>query len=674
MFKKCVILLSVLLLIFSFNSVKADNVCPYQTASCLDEGFCNWGNIECSPNYRCNGYGEKCAFCGEGYEGIPPNCHICGNGEIEQGEDCEGNNLDEMTCGALGFADGDLSCNNCQFNTSQCSDHYVFVTQNTYSSDLGGITGAHIKCQQEAEAAGLDGNWKAWISVHNLDREIGINEPTKDINLEYEARDFIKHYNSIYKCVSGTKIADNWNDLTDGTLDNQINCNAGGNPVGQPYWVWTNTDKSGSVNGEEWRDCDEFRSDREQNGDNQVWKGLNNIAWANANLEPTGPDNLKWHDDDWTESRFLYCSQNARLYCFQQEFDGDADEIDCQVATGETINWQPYNSGYCDVEGGCDTFHDWENYYGGFCCGDDEREELWYYGNDGGKSCCMQGIHTCVNNNGQCQTGLEGIDIDGSCEDNQDNDCDGNIDSDDTDCSVNNIDLRATNNNLCDYQGQSFSNTFKNNNDFSVSEVYITDRIFDSNNQISIKNKQCDILSANGICSNNYNLNNLGAGNYYHNIVATYTDNFNNNQEVTKENYASFTVLSNDNVACCAPENTVPTGGRVCCDERPTDGPGGSCGCPSGFDWSGAQQKCVPEAGVICFSSDDNEREDLSCAFIWFSGSIIQGNLWWGDAFNQNIVDCFIQDDINENPTLACCPYITYNDNKYGEPAEIEVF
>ncbi len=46
---------------------------------------------------------------------------VCGNGIIENGEDCEGNNLNGKTCESLGYASGTLSCDiSCSFNTSNC--------------------------------------------------------------------------------------------------------------------------------------------------------------------------------------------------------------------------------------------------------------------------------------------------------------------------------------------------------------------------------------------------------------------------------------------------------------------------------------------------------------------------------------------------------------------------
>ena len=47
---------------------------------------------------------------------------LCGNGVINQGEECDGNNFAGHTCQTSGFSGGFLTCNaNCTINTSQCT-------------------------------------------------------------------------------------------------------------------------------------------------------------------------------------------------------------------------------------------------------------------------------------------------------------------------------------------------------------------------------------------------------------------------------------------------------------------------------------------------------------------------------------------------------------------------
>jgi hypothetical protein len=46
---------------------------------------------------------------------------LCGNGNIDSGEECDGSNLGGQTCASRGYAGGTLACNsNCAFNASQC--------------------------------------------------------------------------------------------------------------------------------------------------------------------------------------------------------------------------------------------------------------------------------------------------------------------------------------------------------------------------------------------------------------------------------------------------------------------------------------------------------------------------------------------------------------------------
>lgn len=47
---------------------------------------------------------------------------VCGNGIVEGGEDCEGNDLGGETCRSLGYEKGNLNCDvACAFDTSECT-------------------------------------------------------------------------------------------------------------------------------------------------------------------------------------------------------------------------------------------------------------------------------------------------------------------------------------------------------------------------------------------------------------------------------------------------------------------------------------------------------------------------------------------------------------------------
>jgi len=88
----------------------------------------------------CNDVGGICEHpsdCTDGYECYqsqldctvyPATCCCvvsttqCSNGNIDPGEQCDGNDLGGKTCQDFGFTGGTLSCNsNCTFNTSGCT-------------------------------------------------------------------------------------------------------------------------------------------------------------------------------------------------------------------------------------------------------------------------------------------------------------------------------------------------------------------------------------------------------------------------------------------------------------------------------------------------------------------------------------------------------------------------
>lgn len=97
-------------------------------------------------------------------------------------------------------------CNGTNWIDMTAAQTYLctFVTSTTYSENLGGVSGANADCAARATAAGFPGTYKAWIAVTT-----GIDDP---------ATTFL-HGIVPYKLVDGTTtIANDWTDLTDGTL------------------------------------------------------------------------------------------------------------------------------------------------------------------------------------------------------------------------------------------------------------------------------------------------------------------------------------------------------------------------------------------------------------------------------------------------------------------------
>jgi hypothetical protein len=51
----------------------------------------------------------------------PPPMPMCGDGVVDEGEECDGSNLAEQTCQTLGFEQGQLTCGACRFVKTLCT-------------------------------------------------------------------------------------------------------------------------------------------------------------------------------------------------------------------------------------------------------------------------------------------------------------------------------------------------------------------------------------------------------------------------------------------------------------------------------------------------------------------------------------------------------------------------
>lgn len=151
----------------------------------------------------------------------------------------------------------------------------VFVTSSTYNSNLGGLAGADAKCQERANAAGLGGNWRAWLSDSKASAAFRlIKSPAP------------------YVLLNGSVIANNWSDLTDGSIG-QIRITETGSDVYTPVWTGTNTNGSGS--GSYCGDWLSTSSVTGTQGYSYSWQG--GATWTSY----------------WT----VWCSGSAALYCIE---------------------------------------------------------------------------------------------------------------------------------------------------------------------------------------------------------------------------------------------------------------------------------------------------------------------------------------------------------------------
>jgi len=157
----------------------------------------------------------------------------------------------------------------------------VFVTNASVLGNFGGLSTADALCQQEADAAGLTGTYKAWLSSST-------QSPTSRMTKSLDG----------YVLPDGTLIANDWGDLTDGTIQNPINRFADGTLYGADS-VWTGTQADGS-----------------NIGNDPLWYCED---WTNQYADDsTGFGATNYTNAYWTEESAMYCDITARFYCFEQ--------------------------------------------------------------------------------------------------------------------------------------------------------------------------------------------------------------------------------------------------------------------------------------------------------------------------------------------------------------------
>lgn len=196
----------------------------------------------------------------------------CGNGQLDDGEECDD-----------GAQEPDDGC------SSTCTKEFrrVFVTSQFWSGALGGVEGADQKCQGAADAAGLPGDYKAWISTAD----------------ESPSKRFIQS-TVPYRQINGVEVAHDWNELVGGTLQNGIIVSELNGPAGKGSHtcmpveiapVWTGTRETGTM-----VPGDYFCSQ---------WNGTVGSGMAGR----AGATNSQWTQDCITT-----CQDQAALYCVEQ--------------------------------------------------------------------------------------------------------------------------------------------------------------------------------------------------------------------------------------------------------------------------------------------------------------------------------------------------------------------
>ena len=170
--------------------------------------------------------------------------------------------------------------------------------------DNSGILGADMKCQALANDAGLNGNYKAWISGSTTSSDPLSSPSSRFANFKEDDIPIP------FRLVDGTIIADSWDDLLDGSLQHPIDMDENGLTIntfsGDTPIVWTNTRTNGNTYAyNSLTNCRQWS--RNSDGlETQIRGYVGNSVQSNS----------RWTKESNTQPK--KCDTKRRLYCFQQ--------------------------------------------------------------------------------------------------------------------------------------------------------------------------------------------------------------------------------------------------------------------------------------------------------------------------------------------------------------------
>ncbi len=271
---------------------------------------CDDGNASVNPGAAefCNGTDDDCD--GSIDEGLTFDAD--GDGYTTD-DSCEGskNDCDDgdpaINPGATEVCDGDDNdCDGAVDEGGVCGSKTVFVSSLVHNGNFGGLAAADAWCQQLANNAGLGGTYVAWLSGRSSD---GANSDGQDVT------DRFTPSAGPYELVNGTKVADSFADLTDGTLDHAIDRTEVNLTLssGDEHRVWTNTLTNGLAF--------DYRRDCAGGGGPTTWTcsevsgGTYECRFESGAFGIATSTTASWtHLTDNNTA----CDNLFRLYCFEQ--------------------------------------------------------------------------------------------------------------------------------------------------------------------------------------------------------------------------------------------------------------------------------------------------------------------------------------------------------------------
>jgi len=167
--------------------------------------------------------------------------------------------------------------------SNERNEKTVFVTSESFNGNLGGLKGTDEKCQAQADDPAStvpSGTYLAWLSD-------GTDSP--DTRFTKSSHPYV--------LPDGTRIAENYTDLTDGSIQHLIDIDSTGKTVGQNRF-WTGTNEDGTT-AQPFRTC-------------TGW--MNPITNARGMVGSTGHTLTSWSSQSQNRCNTI----SNRLACFQQ--------------------------------------------------------------------------------------------------------------------------------------------------------------------------------------------------------------------------------------------------------------------------------------------------------------------------------------------------------------------
>lgn len=161
------------------------------------------------------------------------------------------------------------------------AEKVVFVTKGRTNGNVGGVAAADAMCEDAALSANLLGTFLAWFS------DVFSASPTSpSLRFTQSTVPYVR--------TDGVRVANDWADLTDASIQNPIDRDEGGNKVGMVK-VWTGTQQFGTANHPNCSD------------------------WTDSSALNNGAHGLSSKTDgNWSNNTIDACNNAYPLYCFEQ--------------------------------------------------------------------------------------------------------------------------------------------------------------------------------------------------------------------------------------------------------------------------------------------------------------------------------------------------------------------